>query len=109
MSTNGGPTDTVRVLVVDDDDEIRGVLTDLLEDEGLNVSTAGEAPDALAKLESHRPDVVLLDVVMPSMNGLDLLAEIRRKGDVPVIFVSGKGGETDRVLGLRMGADDYVV
>jgi DNA-binding response OmpR family regulator len=109
MSDSAASRDALRVLVVDDDELIRDVLVDLLVEEGLQVETVPDAASALSALDARTPDVVLLDVVMPSMNGLDLLAEIRRRGDVPVIFVSGKGGETDRVLGLRMGADDYIV
>jgi two-component system, OmpR family, phosphate regulon response regulator PhoB len=99
----------IIVLVVDDDPEIRLLLTDLLRDEGFHAHTAVDTTTGLAAIEEVSPDVVLLDVGMPSMNGLDMLAEIRKRGDVPVILVTGRGGETDRVVGLRMGADDYVV
>jgi two-component system phosphate regulon response regulator PhoB len=99
----------IIVLVVDDDPEVRLLLTDLLQDDGFLVHSASDTTAGLAAIEQVDPDVVLLDVAMPSMNGLDMLAEIRKRGDVPVIFVTGRGGETDRVVGLRMGADDYVV
>lgn len=97
------------MLVVDDDDAVRTLIEDLLTDEGIKVQTASDGPSAVAALQTMTPDVILLDMVMPTMNGLDLLAQVRATADVPVIFVTGKGGETDRVLGLRMGADDYVV
>jgi two-component system phosphate regulon response regulator PhoB len=109
VTTNTYGSGAIHVLAVDDDAEVRDLLVDLLTDEGLTVATAADADTAMSKFDERRPDVVLLDVVMPSMNGLDLLSRIRRRGEVPVIFVSGRGGETDRVLGLRMGADDYVV
>jgi DNA-binding response OmpR family regulator len=97
------------VLVVDDDDEIRYLLEDLLTDEGLTVEAVKDPMAAVSVVEQRPPDVILLDMVMPSANGLDVLTDIRAKADVPVIFVTGRGSETDRVLGLRMGADDYVV
>jgi len=109
--TSGAGTATrreTRVLVVDDDPEIRALIQDLLTDEGFRVEAADNADAALTKLREHPADVVLLDVTMPSMSGLDLMSEIRKHSEVPIIFVSGKGAETDKVLGLRMGADDYV-
>jgi len=96
------------VLVVDDDPEVRMLITDLLGDEGFKCESADNPEAALASLREHPADVVLLDVTMPAMSGLDLMGEIRKHSEVPIIFVSGKGGETDKVLGLRMGADDYV-
>jgi two-component system, OmpR family, phosphate regulon response regulator PhoB len=108
-SGSSGARRETRVLVVDDDPDVRTLITDLLGDEGFNCESAGTADEALAALREHPADVVLLDVTMPSMSGLDLMSEIRKHSEVPIIFVTGKGGETDRVLGLRMGADDYVV
>lgn len=102
------PNRTV-VLVIDDDDDVRMVLTDLLSDEGFQVHAAGDPATGLRAIDTVSPDVVLLDVGLPQMNGLDVLQQIRAKGEVPVIFVTGRGGETDKVVGLRMGADDYVV
>jgi two-component system phosphate regulon response regulator PhoB len=98
-----------RVLVVDDDADVRTLISDLLGDEGFKVETADTAELALNRLRERPHDVVLLDISMPSMSGLDLMTEIRKNNDVPIIFVTGKGGEMDRVLGLRLGADDYVV
>ncbi len=108
MTTGGGARRETRVLVVDDDPDVRALITDLLADEGFKTESADTADVALAKLREHPADVVLLDVSMPAMSGLDLMGEIRKHSEVPIIFVSGKGGETDKVLGLRMGADDYV-
>ena len=98
-----------RVLVVDDDPDVRTLINDLLTDEGFKVDAADTADLALSKLRDRPADVVLLDISMPTMSGLDLMGEIRKHNDVPIIFVTGKGGEMDRVLGLRLGADDYVV
>jgi DNA-binding response OmpR family regulator len=99
----------IVVLVVDDDPDVRLMLTDLLGEEGFHTHAAPDTATGLTKIDEVDPDVVLLDVGMPSMNGLDMLAEIRKRGELPVIFVTGRGGEMDRVVGLRMGADDYVV
>src|SRR4051794_18992197 len=85
------------------------LILDLLGDEGFKCDAVDSPDAALSALRDHPADVVLLDVSMPAMSGLDLMGEIRKHSEVPIIFVSGKGGETDRVLGLRMGADDYVV
>lgn len=99
----------VIVLVVDDDPEVREMLQLLLGDEGFVVHVAGDADEGLRAIDKVRPDVVLLDVSMPVSSGLDMLGEIRRRGELPVICVTGRGSETDRVVGLRLGADDYVV
>lgn len=99
----------ITVLVVDDDDDVRALVVDLLDGEGFGTYEAADARTALALLDQRKPDVVLLDVAMPTMDGLDMLVEVRRTSDVPVIMLTGRGGETDRVVGLRMGADDYVV
>jgi len=98
-----------RVLIVDDDKEVAAVSAALLRREGFDASTAHSASAALKAVEGDPPDLVLLDVVMPDMDGFELLGVIRRRSDIPVIFVSAKDSEPDRVLGLRLGADDYVV
>lgn len=98
-----------RLLIVDDDKEVAEVSAALLRREGFDASTVHSASAALSAIAADPPDLVLLDVVMPDMDGFELLRAIRRRSDVPIIFVSGKDGEPDRVLGLRLGADDYVV
>jgi DNA-binding response OmpR family regulator len=108
VTSGAGARRETRVLVVDDDPDVRMLITDLLSDEGFKTESVDSADAALAKLREHPADVVLLDVSMPAMSGLDLMGEIRKYSEVPIIFVTGKGGETDKVLGLRMGADDYV-
>jgi DNA-binding response OmpR family regulator len=102
------PTSTV-VVVIEDDDDIRALLGDILEDEGFEVHCTPDPNAGLETIDKVQPSVVLLDMGLPTMNGLDVLAQIRSKGDLPVIFVTGRGAETDKVVGLRMGADDYVV
>jgi two-component system OmpR family response regulator len=98
-----------RVLIIDDDKPTRMLVETLLEDEGFVVDCVAVATEAIAALDAHPPDVVLLDIMMPEISGFDLMAEIRSRVDVPIIFLSAKGGEADRVRGLRLGADDYVV
>jgi two-component system, OmpR family, phosphate regulon response regulator PhoB len=97
------------VLVVDDEPMLRNLLSRLLRMEGYDVVEAEDGQAALEMVSSHEPDLVLLDVMMPARDGLDVLGDLRKTSDVPVILVSALGEEADRVLGLKMGADDYVV
>jgi DNA-binding response OmpR family regulator len=97
-----------RILVVDDDVSTRSMLRDLLDLEGYAVDDAPSARQLLERVRTAPPDLVLLDVMMPGQDGLDALAVLRRTSDVPVILVTAKDSETDRVVGLRLGADDYV-
>jgi two-component system phosphate regulon response regulator PhoB len=98
-----------RVLIVDDDDAVRLLVRRALEREGLRVEEAPDAARALQSFEGGTWDLVVLDVSLPDLSGLDLLRELRVVGDVPVIMLSGRGDEADRVAGLESGADDYVV
>ncbi len=97
-----------RILVVDDDTSIRTLLRRLLTTEGYAVDEAGDGPSALAKVAQWAPDLLLLDIMMPGQDGLDVLEGLRRTSDVPVILLTAKNEEADRVLGFRYGADDYV-
>jgi len=96
------------ILVVDDDREIVKVLSRLLELEGYRVFTAFDGMEALELLVAHKIHLLLMDVMMPRLDGLSTLMEIRRKRNIPVILLSAKTEESDKVLGLSMGADDYV-
>ncbi len=98
-----------RLLVVDDDPDVRRVLVRMLEDEGYQVSEAANGDEVKSALGSGAPELVLLDLMLSEEDGFDLLAEIRRSSDVPVIILTARIAEADRVLGLRLGADDYVV
>jgi DNA-binding response OmpR family regulator len=98
-----------KLLVVDDDPEVRGMLVRLLEIEGYKVAEASTGAEAIGALAKGPPDLVILDVMLTTEDGFDVLAAIRRTSDVPVILVTAKNQETDRVLGLKLGADDYVV
>jgi DNA-binding response OmpR family regulator len=98
-----------HILVVDDDPDLRMLLTTFLSLDGFEAEQAADAAAALGAIRLRRPDLVLLDVMMPGRDGLDLLGELRRQGDLPVIMVTARGTEADRVMGLRLGADDYIV
>ena len=96
-----------RVLVVDDEPTVRDVVARYLERDGYVVKEVGDGDEVAAAIESFRPDLVVLDVMLPGRSGLDVLREL---GDrVPVILLTARTDETDRVLGLELGADDYVV
>jgi two-component system phosphate regulon response regulator PhoB len=98
-----------RILVVDDDEGSRALVRVALESESFSVLEASDGAQALELISSETPDLVVLDVNLPSMGGFDVLAQIRLARAVPVIMVTGRDGETDRVLGLELGADDYVI
>ena len=98
-----------RLLVVDDDPDIRAMLVRLLEAEGYQVRDAGNTQEALALLATRPPDLMILDVMLDAEDGFALLAQIRRTSDLPIILVTARSQESDRVFGLKLGADDYVV
>ena len=97
------------ILLIDDDPQIRTLLSRLLDQDGYQSIEAVDAPTAMKVVVKDQPDLVLLDVLMPTTDGIELLQQIRAASDVPVIMLTALGNEADRVLGLRMGADDYVV
>jgi DNA-binding response OmpR family regulator len=96
------------VLVVDDDPDIRAALRDVLGDNGFVVLDAATGGQAHQLLEEHDPDVILLDLNLPDVSGLDVLIEVTKSRSTPVIVLSGRTGEADRVVGLDLGADDYI-
>lgn len=96
----------MNVLVVEDEDAIAAPLVEGLEREGYNVTRVATGADALA---AAVPDLILLDLRLPDMDGYDICREIRTRSDVPIIMVTARGEETDRVIGLELGADDYIV
>ncbi|MCB1233648.1 MAG: two-component system response regulator CreB [Verrucomicrobiae bacterium] len=98
-----------RVLVVEDEPSIAETLEYTLETEGFHVALAGTGGEALAKLGGEGADFVVLDVGLPDMSGFDVCREIRRSSTVPILFLTAREGEIDRVVGLELGADDYVV
>jgi DNA-binding response OmpR family regulator len=94
---------------VEDDESMRGLLGRLLQSEGYEVTAVGDSRQAYSAVACDEPDIVVLDIVLGDEDGRDLLNELRRLSDVPVVFVSGLGHEIDRIAGLKLGADDYVV
>lgn len=97
-----------KLLVVDDDPEIASLLSELLELEGFEVETANNGMQALEKFDMSF-DLILLDIMMPEMNGLNVLSQLRSKFTVPVIFLTAKDNEYDKIIGLELGADDYIL
>ena len=96
------------LLVADDEPAIRDLLRDFFESEGYAVVTASDGKEALAVAREAAPDLVLLDVMMPWMDGFEVVRELRRGGETPVILITARVGEADKVKGLGLGADDYV-
>ena len=97
-----------RVLLVDDDTALTELLSEYLSEAGLTVHTAPSGNEALQVLESQEVDLAVLDVMMPGMSGLELLPMIRGRWSIPVVMLTGRGEDIDRILGLEMGADDYL-
>ena len=98
-----------RILVADDEEEIRNLLELYLQNAGYDVVKAGTGKEALAAIRSQRIDLCLLDIMMPEMDGFHVLKEIRTFSNMPVIILSAKDQDTDKILGLDLGADDYIV
>lgn len=98
-----------QVLVVDDDPHIRQLLVFALEKAGLSAREAEDGEAALASVEQQRPDLVVLDINMPKLDGLEVCRRLRAQGDLPILFLSSRDDEIDRILGIELGADDYVV
>jgi len=97
-----------RVLVVDDDPTVAEVVAGYLDRAGYVVDRAADGPSALARAAAHRPDLVVLDLMLPGMDGLEVCRRMRARIPVPVIMLTARGDEDDRILGLEVGADDYV-
>jgi DNA-binding response OmpR family regulator len=102
------PATPAQVLVVDDDDDLRAMVAKLLERAGMSTIQATSGSEGLRKFFASRPDLVLLDVSMPGMDGFEVLARIRDLSDVPVLLLTAHGVEMEKVRGLKAGADDYV-
>lgn len=105
--TGGGRRDYM-VLVAEDDPDIADILMSYLQRNGFHVTVARDGNDALARHATLKPDLMLLDVAMPHIDGWGVLAEVRRRGDTPVIMVTARDEDTDKISALRIGADDYV-
>jgi DNA-binding response OmpR family regulator len=98
-----------RILVVDDEPQVLEVLKLYLTRDGFRVHTAADGEAALSAFETHAPDLVVLDLMLPKLDGLSVFKRLRAQRAVPIIMLTARGDEVDRVLGLELGADDYVV
>jgi two-component system response regulator BaeR len=97
-----------RVLIVDDEPAIADVLATYLRDENFDVHVAYDGEEALSRFAQLRPDIVLLDLKLPKISGIDVYREIQRESDTPVIMITSRTDEIDRIVGLELGADDYI-
>lgn len=97
-----------KILIADDDPHILEVVTFALEKASMNICTASDGKQAIETFQSAHPDLIVLDVNMPEMDGLDVCKEIRKSSDVPILFLSSRDEEIDRILGLEIGGDDYL-
>ena len=105
---NDDPEQTSRILVVDDDPTVAEVVAGYLERAGFAVERAGDGPEALRLAGGRWPDLVVLDLMLPGLDGLEVCRRLRAAGPVPVIMLTARGDEEDRITGLEVGADDYV-
>jgi two-component system alkaline phosphatase synthesis response regulator PhoP len=97
-----------RILVIDDEPSIVNLVTAYLKPEGYEVFTASDGPSGLKAARAFKPDLVILDIMLPGMDGMELLSRLRRESEVYVILLTAKTEETDKIVGLSLGADDYM-
>jgi len=97
-----------HILIVDDDAEIRGLIREYLEKHGYRVAAAANGRELRSAVQTARPDLIVLDLMLPGEDGLELCRELRTDSNVPIIMLTARGDETDRIVGLEMGADDYL-
>lgn len=97
-----------KVLLIDDDGKLRKLLREYLEENGFQVLTLADGSECLDKIRTESPDIVILDILLPGKDGLEILREIRMNYSIPIIMLTAKGEDTDRIVGLELGADDYL-
>lgn len=97
-----------QILVADDDSDIAAIIAEVLTDEGYLVHTAGNGLEVLDKINTHEISLLILDIMMPEMDGLEVLTQLKRESNTPVMILSAKGRDIDKVIGLQIGADDYM-
>lgn len=98
-----------KILVIEDEPKIQHIIKAYLEKEGFEVDTASNGPSGLALAQNGRPDLIILDLMLPGLSGEDLLTRLRQSSEIPIIIVSAKSSEDERIFGLTIGADDYLV
>ncbi|MDI3476522.1 MAG: hypothetical protein PWQ59_47 [Thermoanaerobacterium sp.] len=96
------------IYIIDDDKNIRDLMVKYVEKEGYNVKAFDNAEDVLENFNKDKPDMLILDIMMPGMDGYELCKEIRKISDVPIIIVSARDEDLDKILGLELGSDDYI-
>ncbi|MGR3764469.1 response regulator transcription factor [Rossellomorea sp. NS-SX7] len=100
---------STTIMIIDDEEQMRKLVQTFLQNEGYNVAEAANGMDALHKIRQTPPDLLLVDVMMPYMDGFSFAEEMKKTHDIPLIFLTAKGEEWDKVHGLRLGGDDYIV
>ena len=99
----------IRIMVVDDELEIAELIKDYLEEEQYDVIISTDGKDCLARFREYKPQLVILDIMLPGLDGMEVCRTIRAESNIPIIMLSAKKTEIDKILGLGLGADDYVV
>ena len=102
------PMPDSKILIIDDDRELGEMLKEFLAPDHLDVSARLNGEDGLQALQDETWDLLILDIMLPGMNGIDVLKQIRQDSDIPVIMLTARGDDVDRILGLEFGADDYL-
>ncbi|MBN2041726.1 MAG: response regulator transcription factor [Spirochaetes bacterium] len=97
-----------KVAIIDDDIKLQELLKDYLKDYNYDITSFFEGSDILEKINSAQPDIIILDIMLPGKDGMEILKDIRKESSVPVIMLTAKGEDTDRIIGLELGADDYL-
>jgi two-component system alkaline phosphatase synthesis response regulator PhoP len=97
-----------KILIIDDEESILNLVSSYLRPEGYEVYTASDGPSGLKAAQAYKPDLIVLDIMLPGMDGIELLSRLRRESDAYVIMLTAKSEETDKIIGLSVGADDYV-
>ena len=108
LSLSFGGNMDYKVLVADDEKEIRNLLRIYLENESFKVIEAADGEETMRLVREEKPDICLLDIMMPGIDGLHAMQEIRRESNIPIVILSAKTADVDRILGLNLGADDYI-
>src|SRR3989338_3400314 len=100
--------ENIKVIIIDDEKKLVGMIKNYLEKDGYEIIVAFDGAEGIEKTESHRPDLVILDLMLPKLDGLEVCKLIRKESSMPILMLSAKGEEADIVVGLELGADDYL-
>ena len=97
-----------KILIIDDDQKLQKLVRDYLEGYGFRIESLSDGRDAVREVRERQPDLIVLDIMMPGKDGIEVLRDLRRESAVPVVMLTARGDDTDRIVGLEMGADDYL-